>query len=188
MAVRRVGCSESEILMVRHNNETLSRWLAAEGAGNDSAAEQALAQAFAALPLPLPPVGFAEQVMARVGLREIPATYSRWSQAAIAATLFWVGSALAYILPLAFGVSRLISPGDVVATLVSGVVGVSNQLDVLFGVWRFFANLADSLFLIAMSPPVTLTVVGLATLSALTVRGLSELLSSNRNSAYVQAL
>ncbi len=174
--------------MDRHINEALSRWLASEGAGKDTAAEQALAEAFTALPMPVPPVGFAEQVMARVGLRRLPVTYSRWSQAAIAATLLVVGSALAYTLPLAFGVSRLITPGDVVATLVGGFVGVSSQLDELFGVWLFFADLADTLFLIAMSPPVTLTILGLTTLSALTVRGLSELLSSNRNSAYVQAL
>lgn len=163
-------------------------WMTAERSGREAEAERALARLFAVLPAPLPSAGFADRVLAGAGLRAAPAVYPWWSRAAIAACLMVVGMALAYTLPLTLGLSRLVAPGEVAATIVSGFVAVLSRIDELFVAWRLCANVAQTLMLVVTSPPVFWTVLTLSTLSAFTLRGLSELVSSNRKSAYVQAL
>ncbi|MEM7351876.1 MAG: hypothetical protein AAF657_13845 [Acidobacteriota bacterium] len=166
----------------------LKHWIAAERGGRDADAELALERLFAALPLPEPSAGFAGRVLASAGLRAAPVVYPWWSRATIAACLMVVGLTLAYTLPLALGLSRLVGPSEIAATVVAGFVAVIRQVDELLLILQTFAGVVETLLLVVTAPQVVLVLLALSTLSAFTFRGLSELVASNRNSMYVQAL
>ena len=167
---------------------TCDRWLAAEQRGDDDGAELALAELFAALPLPVPAAGFADRVLRGAGLPPLSAVYPRWSRVAISACLLVVGAALAYTLPLALGLSRLVAPAEVAGALVQGIVGLLSRVDEVVELGRLLAAVVRTSWLVMTAPPVVATLLALTALAALTLRGLSELVSSNRNRAYVQAL
>jgi len=168
----------------------IGRWLIAERDGRESAAEGALGRIFEALPTASPSAGFADRVLAGVGLGRVTpvaAVYPWWSRAAIAACLILAGLASAYTLPLVFSLTRLVAPAEVAGVLVQGFVALVGRVDEALSLWRFFAGFIETLMLIVTAPPVLLTLLTLTVLSAFTFHGLSELLSLRRNPGYVQA-
>ena len=163
----------------------MRRWLAAECDGRDGEAERALRSLLTALPLPSPSAAFADRVLAGVGLSG-PAVYPWWGRAAIAACLLVAGVALAFTLPLVFSLTRLVAPGEAAGALVQSFVALIGRVDEALSIWRFFAGLAETSMLIVTAPPVLLILLTLTVLSAFTLRGLSELLSSRRSPGYAQ--
>ena len=163
----------------------IRRWLASERRGNEREAEHTLARVFRAMPMPAASAGFADRVLAGVGLGSA-AVYPGWSRAAIAACLLVAGLALSYTLPLVLSLTRLVAPGEAAGLLVQGFVALVGRLDEALSIWRFFAGLVETSMLIVTAPPVLLTLLALAALSAFTLRGLSDLLSEGRSPGYVR--
>lgn len=168
-------------------DDVFSSWWAAERAGRDGDAERALARLFCALPVPAPAADFAGRVLARAGLQVVAASYPWWGRAAVAACLLTAGLATAFVLPLVLGLTRLVAPGEAVATLVAGFVAVASRIDEALALWQSLAAVADTVALVATAPPVVLALLTLAALSAFTFRGLSELLTARRSPEHVQA-
>ena len=161
-------------------------WLAAESDGRDREAEHALRRIFGALRMPAPAAGFADRVLSGVGLLRPPvAVYPWWSRAAIAACLLLAGLALTYTLPLVFGLTRLVAPGELAGAAVRGFVGLISRVDEVLSIWRFCAGVVETLMLVATAPPVVLTLLALTALSAFTFRGLSDLVSPHRSQRHV---
>ena len=162
-----------------------ANWLAAEHSGRDAEAERALTGMFSALPEVVPRAGFADRVLIGAGLLRPSVLDSRWSRAAIAGSLLTVALALVWTLPAILGLTRLVAPGELAGLLVQGFVAAVSRVDELVTLWQIWTRIASTAMLVATSPPVVLTVLGLCVLSALTFRGLSELLSLERNPDYV---
>ncbi|MCP4661629.1 MAG: hypothetical protein GY856_40020, partial [bacterium] len=81
----------------------------------------------------------------------------------------------------------LVSPGEVIASLIDAFFALVDRLVGLLVVWQWVANVQDALLLIATSPPVAVTLLGMTALSALAYRSLSALLNPQRSSRYVEA-
>ena len=165
----------------------LRRWLVAEDVDDSPEAERALALLFTALPAPSPGADFADRVISSVGLRPMPAVYPWWSRATIAASLFLVGLATAYALPLVFSLAQLVAPNELAGVVVQSFVGLVGRLDELLALWRIGARVVATSVLVATAPQVVLTLLALTAFSAFTFRGLNQLLSPPRSSGYVRA-
>lgn len=165
------------------NEELLYRWLTAERQGRDTEAEEVLFEVFRAIPLALPSAGFADRVLVGAGV-----VWSWHLRSAIAACVFLSGLSAAFLLPAAFALLRLVTPGDVLSAVAQGLAGAASSLDEILSLWRFVAGLQEALWLVVATPQVTLTLLAMTALATLAYRSLVELLALQRSPQYVQAL
>ncbi len=168
---------------MNRDDTIFKRWLAAERAGRDAAAEQALSALFVGLPWSSPAAGFADRVLAAA----LPRTVAMplWGRAAVAAGLLSAGLGVALLLPLAWSLVRIVAPGDAIGALVQGFVAAASRIDELLSLWRLGAHVVESAVLVVTAPPVVLSLLTLATLSAFTFRGLKRALVPYRSPDHV---
>ena len=178
-------------------HDSLARWLAAERDDRpeaEPAAERALLELFATLPLIAPPAGFADRVLARAGLAETARRdpfASRWARLALAAALL-ATSLGALALPGTLGAARalvkLLSFGDLVQggvqALVEGVHGLASVLRV----WDLLLTVVRAIAQPLALPQVMAILLGCLLASALAFRGLRDQISSERNWTHVDSL
>lgn len=176
--------------MTPRSDIPICQWLAAEADGRDADAELALAGVFQALPLNAPSPGFADRVLIATGWVAPSWTHpswteSRWARGAIAASLLVVGLALFWTLPVLLGLTRLVTPGELVSLGARAFVATVGQIDELLTLWQIWTRIAATVHQVVTSPPVVAAFLALTALSAFTLRGLSELLSPDRSLEYV---
>ena len=178
--------------MRRHPKDALERWWTAESGGREAEAERALFSLFRVLPEPVPSPDFADRVVAAwtTGREELRAPGFRptWRiRLAIALCLFLAGLAAAFLLPTVLGMSRFVTPSEVIASVAAGFSTLVQSFAGVVSLWGFLAHLRDSLLLVVTAPPVIASLLMGATLAALAFRGLIELLHPARSSAHAYA-
>lgn len=173
----------------------LHRFLAAEAAADDAAAERALGGLFAALPASEPRADFAARVMARIEaspLRALPGALP-WAardlppalRLPLAAALALAGVAAFYGVPALYLLLARLEPGSLIAAA-SGLGGsLAAWLGELAWVAQVGRQLLEALFEVLASPPVLLLVVASAALATLSSRWLFVLLEPARRSSDV---
>lgn len=166
-------------------DQLIERWLEAESAGRDAAAEEALFRLIGALPMAAPSPGFADRVLAGAGVIVRP---WRWpARLAVAGALLSAGLACAWLLPLAFGAVQLVTPGELLASAAHAVIETVHRFAEALAVGRALASLGETLWRVATSLPVLTTLLLLTTIAALALRSLTELLTPQRSPEYVHA-
>src|SRR5438105_1858595 len=103
---------------------TMRRWLRAEGRDEESPAELALAELFAALPRPVAPGGFGDRVLARLAMAPAP-----WPLERAALWLLLVCGAALTLLPRWLpAVGHWLAPESLVAGFATLLVAVAHWL------------------------------------------------------------
>lgn len=164
----------------------LRRFLAADAAEDDAAAERALGGLFAALEGPGPRADFAARVMARIEaspLRAMPRAARDLPPALrlpLAAALLLAGVAAFYGAPALYLLLARLDPAALIAT----GAGLGPALEARLAEWAWIAQvgrqLTEALFEVLSSPPVLLFVMLSAALATLLSRWLLILLEPAR--------
>ena len=171
-------------------HDALSRWLAAERAGRSEAADAALRETFAALPLLAPAAGFADRVLARAGLqpetRDVFA--SRALRLLLALSLVAVSLGAIWLPPTLQALAGLWTWGDVVRLGARAVAAGSRGIATVLRVGEWLFSLGRALSSPLMTPQVmTALTVGLL-VSGLAFRFLRDQLTGERSLSYVDPL
>ncbi len=167
----------------RHNPE-LERFLKAERAGQDRAAEAALTALFRTLPMAAPVPGLADKVLLASGIDRSRA-WSWKARSAVAAAVASAGLALAWLLPILSVLSPRLAPGKVVGGAVHGLVSAAQGLAEWFSFWFRIADFIDTLLVAVTAPPVVLALILTGSLAVLLTRGLVNLVVDDRSPHYV---
>ena len=169
--------------MNRNPHTELERWLAAEVAGDDVAAEEAFGALFEALPRLAPRAGFTERVVMtlRESHREPETGRATWvGKAALAAALA-LGGIAAGLLPLVRLLPiRIPSLGDVVTAAARGIAWLGGWLSAGLDVWGTLARVGDAIGKAAATPEIATAMMGSALISALALYTLHHLLVYER--------
>jgi hypothetical protein len=161
----------------------ISRWLAAEARGEETAADRALTHLFAELPRPIVPEGFADRVMARVAA---DAARTGWKLEQVALGLLAACAGALVLLPRWLpGVASHLSSGALVSGLASLLVHLAHGVALLAPLWEGFVRVCGWVALTASSPQV-LTAVALSTLLAAMAGRLLVALLDERSSGHAQ--
>lgn len=176
--------------------EELHRWLRAEQEGRDGDAERALAGMFRALPLDSPTAGFAHRVVAATGLRPRTRTMA-WGRvlirqllepdgdwrlrAASASVLTLAALTFTFLVPLMFGILRLVSPSEATVALTQGAAGFVERLAAVgLPLWDLGSRVSQALWTVAATPQVLTALVCGLLMASLALRGLIELVPDQR--------
>ncbi len=174
----------------------LSRFLAAERANEDPAAEQALLEVFAALPAAEPRQDFAARVMARLeaspSLAALPLSWQgtlkgdlpRWLRLPTAASLVMAGLATLYLLPAAILLLTRVEPGKVLAGSAGLGVTAFESLAALRWIYGLCEQLISAIYEVFASPPFLLTALATMALATLLSRWLWRLLEPARRPSH----
>jgi len=168
--------------------DALARWLAAERDDRDAAAEGALAELFAALPLAAPPAGFADRVMARVSLPlAAPARASRrdvfaWRplRAVLALCVLATGLGALWLPPALRAVAGLWSVSGAIEGGTRLLIGGAGWLAALLRTWDFLLTLERALTQPLAAPQVTALLLGALLASSLAFRFLRDQITGER--------
>ena len=178
--------------MVRELEQKTEQWLAAEAAGDVTAAEVALRRTFQHLPTPPVPLGFTDRVMARVALeiRRDPFT-SRRVRAAIAAT-FLAAASVMLVGGQALRANLVeVRPLDLLEKLsqVAATCGrwLPATLQATEGLVADLATLSGVTARLLTTPPALFAILGLTLLCAGAFRLLQQL-SQPRGTSHVDAV
>ena len=178
--------------MRRPEPEALERWLAAERDDRDDgdgAAEGALRELFAALPLAAPPAGVADRVMARVSLpaarAALPANrldVFAWRPLRIVLTLCLVATGLGalWLPPVLRALSGLWSFSGMVAGGTRLLIAAAGWLATLLQTWDFLLTLERALAQPLAAPQVTALLLGGLLASSLAFRFLRDQITGER--------
>jgi anti-sigma factor RsiW len=174
--------------MSRRLDKAVSRWLQDEHRDAAEAADVSLRRVFRALPAPPLPAGFADRVMLRAGLAPPPsaATPLGWRIALVGALILAAG-AVATVPPVAFGVLRRFSLGDVIRLGAEAIVEVCQRLAEGLAVWQTINSIGGTLAEALSAPPILAALLTAALLSAGGLRMLHGLLAVDRRSENVRA-
>ena len=165
-----------------------SRFLDAEGAGRDDAAEAALAELFRELPERRPRPGFAARVMARVVAREArrPSWLARpAARFAVAAAAVALAVSSALLVPLIGPLARLVGPAGAVGLLASGSAGLASRFAAGLSAWEPVTTAARALGLALLDPRVAGLLSIQLLIAALALRGLVGIVSAQRSHVHV---
>lgn len=168
--------------------DPLARWLAAEAEGLDAEAEAALFELFEALPSWAPPAGFADRVLAGVGIvgmapaRDLFA--SRWARLAVAASLVAMSLAALWLPSLLVALKALVAPFTVGGLIQAASLAVADAAR-----WAVSAvelgdrafRLGDALSKSLATPPVVAAMAACLAVSTLAFRFLLDLISRERS-------
>jgi hypothetical protein len=171
--------------------DALERWLAAERDDRndgDGAAERALAELFAALPLSAPPAGFADRVMARVSLPAARRAAARrrdvfaWRPLRAVLALCVVATGLGALwLPQALrAVAGLWSVSGAVEEGTRALIDAAGWLGALLRTWDFLLTLERALTQPLAAPQVTALLLGGLLASSLAFRFLRDQITGER--------
>ena len=163
--------------------EAWPRYLAAEAAGREDAAEAALAELFRGLPVLGPAAGFADRLMARIAPRH--SWFSRpAARASLAAALVAAALSIAVVGPLVGPLAALIGPGGFLELLIGGFSALVGRFASGLAAWSPFVSAARGLGHV-LSEPLLVALLGAQFLvSALALRGLAGLASPARSSIH----
>jgi hypothetical protein len=166
-----------------HQDPRISRWLAAEARGEETAANRALTELFGELPRPIVPEGFADRVMARVAA---DAARTGWRLEQVALGLLAACAGALLLLPRWLpGLAAHLSPGAIVGGLAALLVRLAHAVALLAPIWEGFVRVCGWVALTAASPQV-LTAVALSTLLAAMAGRLLFALLDERSSGHAQ--
>jgi hypothetical protein len=167
--------------MSRNLHTDLERWLAAEAAGDDFAAEEAFGAAFAAMPRLVPPPGFTERVVMAFD-REPDTGRATWLwKAALAAAVALAGVATGFLPLLRWIPIPLPDVGDVLAAAARGLAWLDQWLRTAFDVWGTLARIGGAIGTAAQTPEIATAMMGSALISALALYSLHHLLVYERS-------
>jgi len=155
--------------------------LAAEKSGRVEPAERALRDLFAMLADPLPGAGFAGRVLARLEPTPTVVPIGIGWRLALAACLMLAGLWIAYLPLVVMPLIDAARVGQVVGLLGSALVTGSQMLVGWLSFWESLGAVNRVLVTMISKPPVALTLVVLAGLTALSFRFLSDLLAEERS-------
>lgn len=166
--------------MNRNPHTDLERWLAAEAAGDDLAAEEAFGAVFASMPRLAPPPGFTERVIMAFD-REPDTGRATWLwKAALAAAVALAGLATG-LLPLVRWIPiRLPSVGDVFAAAARGLAWLEQWLRTAIDIWGTLARIGGAIGAAAQTPEIATAMMGSALISAAALYSLHHLLVYER--------
>jgi hypothetical protein len=170
--------------MNRNPHTELERWLAAEAAGDDVAAEEAFGTLFEALPRLAPRAGFTERVVMtlRESHREPETGRASWlGKALLAAAVSLAGIAVGLLPLLRLAPVRIPSLGDVVTAAARGIAGFGSWLRAGLDVWGTLARVGDAIGKAAATPEIATAMMGSALISALALYTLHHLLVYERS-------
>lgn len=171
--------------MRRHTHNTLRQWLSAEASADHGGAETSLFELFSTLPAVQPSAGFAGRVLAASGI-EAPRPAWGWaSRLALAASLVLVAASSSVLLPVALELLGLLTPAEVVTSLVDGMLAIGHRLEDILPLWQLATTLYRTLVQVVGSPPVLITLLAMTLLSATALRGLMSLVPARRSLTYV---
>jgi hypothetical protein len=188
--------------------DALARWLAAEQAGQDDAAEAALFELIEDLPPVPPPAGFADRVMARWALESSPASadspaFQRafvpvrreappvWARFLLgfgllsAAAVFFVLPAVLIALGALTGSVGSLSLAEILQAGVRALSGASQTMASLVGLGQALATAVEALTPSLATPRLAGAVALCLAVSVASFRFLRELISRERSWAYV---
>lgn len=176
--------------------DALARWLAAEredrddrddGDAGDAAAEGALRELFAALPLAAPPAGFADRVMARVSLpvramvpkqRDVFAW--RPLRALLALCVLATGFGALWLPQALRAVAGVWSVGGAIEGGTRLLIDGAGWLAALLRTWDFLLTLERALTQPLAAPQVTALLLGALLASSLAFRFLRDQITGER--------
>jgi hypothetical protein len=163
-----------------HNPHTdLERWLAAEAAGDDLAAEEAFRTLFEAMPRLAPLPGFAERVV--MALHEPETGRASWLwKAALAAAVALAGLAAGFLPLLRWIPVQVPGASDVVATAARGLAWLGRWLGAGLDIWESLARIGGAIGAAAQTPEIASAMIGSALISSLALYTLHHLLVYER--------
>lgn len=185
--------------------DALARWLAAEQAGQDEAAEAALFELLEDLPPVTPPAGFADRVMARWTLESAslasPAVFAVpaarkgpvpvWARFLLGLGVLTAGAAF-FLLPAVLialealtGSVTSLSLAGILQAGVHGLSSASQGAASLVGLWQALATAVEALTPSLAAPRIAGIVALCLLVSVASFRFLRELISRERSWAYV---
>ncbi len=173
--------------MIHRRKKALQSWLRDEKAGRLAAADAALRRLFRALPLPAPPAGFVDRVMAAAGLAPQPAwrPVLAW-RLVLTAGLALAGGAAAIAPALTGAVLRRLSPGDLIGLGAGAVVETCRRFAEGLAVWETLGFVGGTIAEALSAPEVLAALAATSLLSAGGLRVLHGLLAVNRSSEHVR--
>ncbi len=165
--------------------QTMNRWLSAERARRESAAEEALGEVFALLVEPSPSPGFAAAVMRRIeGVPVVAAVpvAMRW---AIAVAMVAAACSAALVPAAWLSFKGFFEVGASVELVSSALVAGSAALASWLELWQSMAELDRVLLGIVSKPLVAAPLVAILGISLAALTLFSRLTASDRSTDYV---
>lgn len=173
--------------------DLLARWLAAERDDRAEDAEAALLALCEGLPRPEPLPGFADRVLARVGLPEaVAATVqrslfaSRWRRALLAFALLATGLSLFWLPATLSALAGLWSFGDLIQLWTAFFAGVTEALASLVAFGDWLLTLGISLARLLATPTVAGVMTICLVVSTVAFRFLRDLITRERSWIHVE--
>lgn len=173
--------------------ERLERWLAAETADDELAAELVFGTLLAAAPRLEPAAGFADRVLARAGVgvgvvAPVASSSRRWLlRLAAAFAALVVGPAMALVLPLLLPLLRTLDVGSGVALAARVFAGLGSWLGHGVRFWDLLAALAQPVRAAAFTQGGLAVLLVCTALCVLASRLLYEIDSAHRSSVHASA-
>jgi hypothetical protein len=180
--------------MRRSHHDALDRWLAAERDDRpeaDANAEAALFELFEALPLIVPPAGFADRVLVRAGLqmaakRDLFA--SRWVRLLVVLCLASLGLGFLWVPPVLRFLAGLWSFGGVVQGGVRVLTDATQWLTSKLWVWDLLLDVSRAITQALTAPQVMGGLLVCLLVSSVAFRLLRDQISGERNWTYVDPI
>jgi hypothetical protein len=190
-----------EMRTKRHTQDDLvSRWLEAESAGADDAAEAALLEMFESLPPLTPRAGFADRVLRRVALEETvvaptrqPGVLSRLVRSrafrfAVASGVFATAFALLWLPELLLVLGRLVSLGDVMGFGAASLVDLGRWFTLVARIGEWVLTVGKAFAVSLMSPAALKVTAACLAISGISIAALRDLMNRNRSWSYVDPI
>lgn len=169
--------------MNRNPHTELERWLAAEAAGDDFAAEEAFGTLFQAMPRLAPRHGFSERVVMalRESHREPETGRATWLGKAALAVAVVLAGITAGLLPLLRWIPiDLPNPGEILSAAARGVAWLDRWLRTGLDLWGILARVGEAIGTAAATPQIAAAMMGSAIISSLALYTLHHLLVYER--------
>jgi hypothetical protein len=179
------------------HRDLLDRWLSAERADRADEAEAALAALFSALPPLQPPAGFADRVLLRAGLAQMPRTSplpqtsrslfaSFWMRGLLTACLLAIGISALWLPQALHALAGMLSMADLVRIWTGSVVVVCRWMGSAVGLWDFLLTVGRALATPLETPAMALALVSCLLVSMIAFRFLRNLITRDRSWTYVE--
>jgi hypothetical protein len=170
--------------MTRNWRERVGEWLAEERAGSDLQAEETLRGVFQALGSPAVSADFARAVLRRIQPIPAPVEMPAWMKVAIAFLLVATAISVAY-LPLALmAFTATFEFGSLIELANTAVVQSSRLFAAWLSMWQATAELNRALIRVASTPQVSLFLLAVTGLAAVSFRLVARLTVSKRSSQH----
>jgi len=168
------------------------RWMHDEKAQRADGADVAFKHFFDSLPHPAPTAGFAERVLAQLGLEilPVPATAPAMAGAyrvGIAFALLMAGLVAATLPGIVIPMVGSLSPGLLTDVALDSLAGLVRTMSRGLALGRAFADVGQTLQEALLTPMVMMTIAASALTSIIAFRVLHQVLTRDRSSYYVES-